>query len=33
MKKAIALFSTLLLLVASATAEIKSIDISIFGMD
>jgi len=33
MKEAIALFSTLLLLVASATAEIKSIDISIFGMD
>ena len=33
MKKAIALFSTLLLLVASASAEIKSIDITIFGMD
>jgi hypothetical protein len=33
MKKTVALFSTLLLLVASASAEIKSIDISIFGMD
>ena len=33
MKKAIALFSTFLLLVASASAEIKSIDITIFGMD
>jgi hypothetical protein len=33
MKKTIALFSTLLLLVASASAEIKSIDIAIFGMD
>ena len=33
MKKVIARFSTLLLLVASASAEIKSIDISIFGMD
>jgi hypothetical protein len=32
MKKAIALLSVLLL-VASASAEIKSIDISIFGMD
>ena len=33
MKKAIAVVSTFLLLVASASAEIKSIDISIFGMD
>jgi len=33
MKKTIALFSTLLLLVACASAEIKSIDIAIFGMD
>lgn len=33
MKKAIALFSTFLLLVVSASAEIKSIDVSIFGMD
>lgn len=33
MKKAITVFSTFLLLVASASAEIKSIDISIFGMD
>jgi hypothetical protein len=33
MKKTVALFSTLLWLVASASAEIKSIDISIFGMD
>ena len=32
MKKILALFSTLLLL-ASASAEIKSIDLSIFGMD
>jgi hypothetical protein len=32
MKNAIALLS-LLLLVTSASAEIKSIDISIFGMD
>jgi hypothetical protein len=32
MKNAIALLSVLLL-VASASAEIKSIDISIFGMD
>jgi hypothetical protein len=31
--KTIELFSTFLLLVASASAEIKSIDISIFGMD
>lgn len=33
MKRSIALFSTLLLFVASASAEIKSIDITIFGMD
>jgi hypothetical protein len=33
MKKAIAVFSTLFLLVASASAEIKSVDVSIFGMD
>ena len=33
MKNAIAVFSTLLLLAASASAEIKSIDIKIFGMD
>jgi len=33
MGKAIALFSALLLLAASASAEIKSIDITIFGMD
>jgi len=33
MKRTIALFSTLLLFVGSACAEIKSIDISIFGMD
>jgi hypothetical protein len=33
MKNAIALFSTLLLLAASASAEIKSIGIKIFGMD
>ena len=33
MKKAIALFSTFLLLVASASGEIKSIEVSIFGMD
>lgn len=33
MKRSIALFSTLLLWVASASAEIKSIDITIFGMD
>jgi hypothetical protein len=32
MKKTLALFSILLLL-ASASAEIKSIDLSIFGMD
>jgi hypothetical protein len=33
MKNAIALFATLLLSAASASAEIKSIDIKIFGMD
>jgi hypothetical protein len=33
MTKTIALFSTFLLLIASGSAEIKSIDISIFGMD
>jgi hypothetical protein len=33
MKKTLMLFSTLLLLAASALAEIKTIDISIFGMD
>jgi hypothetical protein len=33
MKNAVALFATLLLLAASAPAEIKSIDIKIFGMD
>ena len=33
MKNVIALFSTLLLFAASASAEIKSIDITIFGMD
>jgi hypothetical protein len=33
MKKTLMLFSTVLLLVASASAEIKAIDISIFGMD
>ena len=33
MKKTIALFSTLLLLAVSASAEIRTIDISIFGMD
>jgi hypothetical protein len=33
MKRIFALFSTLLLLMASASAEIKAIDISIFGMD
>jgi hypothetical protein len=33
MKKTIALFFAFLLLAASASAEIKSIDISIFGMD
>ena len=33
MKSVLALFSTLLLFAAFASAEIKSIDISIFGMD
>lgn len=33
MRKITALFSTLLLLAISARAEIRSIDISIFGMD
>jgi hypothetical protein len=33
MKTAIALLSVLFLVVASASAEIKSIDITIFGMD
>jgi hypothetical protein len=33
MKKTTALFSTLLLLAISASAEIRTIDISIFGMD
>jgi hypothetical protein len=33
MKTAIALLSALLLVVTSASAEIKSIDITIFGMD
>ena len=33
MKNAIALLTTLLLIAASASAEIKSIDIKIFGMD
>lgn len=33
MRNAIALFATLLLAAASASAEIKSIDIKIFGMD
>jgi len=33
MKKTIAFVSVLLLLAASASAEIKSIDITIFGMD
>jgi hypothetical protein len=33
MKMSIALCSILLLIVASAAAEIKSVDISIFGMD
>jgi hypothetical protein len=33
MRKTIGLFSALLLLAVSAGAEIKSIDISIFGMD
>jgi hypothetical protein len=33
MRKILARISTLLILVASASAEIKSIDIKIFGMD
>jgi hypothetical protein len=33
MKKTFLLLPTLLLLMASASAEIRSIDISIFGMD
>jgi hypothetical protein len=33
MKKTIALFSTLLLLVTLASGEVRSIDIAIFGMD
>lgn len=33
MKKILALFSTVLMLALSAPAEIKSIDITIFGMD
>jgi hypothetical protein len=33
MKNVIAFLSVLLLTVTSATAEIKSIDITIFGMD
>jgi hypothetical protein len=33
MKNVIAMFATLLLLTASAFAEIKSINIKIFGMD
>jgi hypothetical protein len=33
MKNAIAMFATLLLLAAAASAEIKSINIKIFGMD
>jgi hypothetical protein len=33
MKNAIALLSVLLLVVSSASAEITSIDITIFGMD
>jgi hypothetical protein len=33
MKKILALLSTVLILALSATAEIKSIDITIFGMD
>lgn len=33
MKKLIALLTSLLLLAVSASAEIKSIDIKIFGMD
>ena len=33
MKRRFSLFPALLLLIASASAEIRSIDISIFGMD
>lgn len=33
MKSTLALFSTLLLFVASASAQIKTVDITIFGMD
>lgn len=33
MKKLVALLTSLLLLAVSASAEIKSIDIKIFGMD
>jgi hypothetical protein len=33
MKTTTTLFSILVLLLASASAEIKSVDISIFGMD
>jgi hypothetical protein len=33
MKTIMALFSTFLLLITSASAEIQTIDISIFGMD
>jgi hypothetical protein len=33
MRKALALFLAALILAASASAEIKSIDIKIFGMD
>jgi hypothetical protein len=33
MKKTIALLSVLVILAVSASAEIKSIDITIFGMD
>jgi hypothetical protein len=33
MKKTIALLSVLVILAVSASAEIKSIDIKIFGMD
>jgi hypothetical protein len=33
MRKTLALLSTLLILAVSAAAEIKSIDMTIFGMD
>ena len=33
MKKILALLSTVLILATSVTAEIKSIDMTIFGMD